>query len=134
MTAHMFPSPTNPNSFDVECPDHTDAERHGLRWNHARNAMEQHNREHHDTRPQEFQVGLMAALLLTLRDDMLDAARDHSGDPDKGWAITFTQRRYQEGLSAWMTLCGFQASQQDEALALARKCSQEGTVAHVAPF
>lgn len=86
------------------------------------------------TTAQEFQVGIMAALLLGLHDDMLDTERDYGTDPDKGWAVTFARRRYEHGLSAWMTLLGLQANQRDEALAAARQHSQAGTVAHVAPF
>lgn len=132
MTAYMNPSPTNPGGFDVACPEHADAERHGLRWNHARNAMEQHNREHHDTRPQEFHVGRVAALVIAADEDYHLARQD--ADLDKAWAATFAQRRLEEVLAMWMTLCAIPLSERDTAMARAREAAREDVVAHVTPF
>lgn len=129
MTATMTPA-VLADAWDVKCAEHA-LDRRGITQYHAQNLVQKHNREHH---AEGFQVGLMAALLLTLREDMLDTQRDYSSDPDKGWAITFTQRRYTEGLAAWMTLLGLQAGQEDEAIAKARQHAEAGTVAHVAPF
>lgn len=133
LTAKMDPNDQAANVYGMACPEHPEADRYHLTMPHAQNAIRKHNREHH---PQSgaFQIGLMAALLLTLRDDMLETLRDYSSDPDKAWAITFTQRRYQEGLAAWMTLLGLQAGQEGEAITQARQHADAGTVAHVAPF
>lgn len=130
MTTDMTPGVLE-GTWDVKCAEHG-LDRRGLAEAHAQNLVRKHDREDH-AQP-AFQVGLVAALVLTLREDMLDAARDHSGDPDKGWTITLTWRRYESGLAAWMTLLGLQAGQEDAALALARQHAEAGTVAHVAPF
>lgn len=133
LTAKMDPNDQAANVYGMACPEHPEATRYGLAMPHAQNAIRKHNREQH-AQDGAFQVGLMAALLLTLRDDMLDTRRDYGTDPDKGWAVTFTQRRYQEGLAAWLTLLGLQAGDEDKALQAARQHAQAGTVAHVSPF
>lgn len=128
MTATMNPG-VLPQTWDVTCPEHS-LDRRGLTQYHAQNVVRKHNREDH---AQGYQIGRVAALVLAAQED-LHLARQEAVDPDKGWAETFAQRRLEEVLAVWMTLCAIPLSERDTALARAREAVQQDLVAHVAPF
>lgn len=82
-----------------------------------------------------FQVGALAALVLTAHQD-LDLARQEAADPDgdKAWVIRPAMAAFDHALAAWMTLLGLPLSERTEGLAQARLHRAAATVAHAAPF
>lgn len=123
--------PNDPNVWTVVCHDHTPRfHRNRLAEPHAANVVRKHDREQH---PQpEFHIGRVAALVIAADEDYHLARQD--ADPDKAWAATFAQRRLEEVLAMWMTLCAIPLSERDTAMARAREAAREDVVAHVAPF
>lgn len=78
-----------------------------------------------------FQVHRLAALLLAAQEDWDDARRDAAADPEYAPEYRARTRTLNTLMNAWHTLTGTIG---DDALALARKCRDAGTVAHAAPF